>query len=65
MTKKAFKVPLSKKHKAMHMGITASDGLSSVAFTPLKGIELENPESKKNPEPEGKYFSSHVFRKPI
>jgi hypothetical protein len=72
MMKKAFKgivgldlVPVSKKHKAMKFTDSNTSGLSSVAFTPVKGMELENPLLKAQTEPlKDKYFSSTTFKKP-
>ena len=68
------KVNMSKRHKAFHSNVTQSassstvSGLSSsVAFTPVKGIELENPElvaQRKNAAATSKYFGTPVFRKP-
>ena len=54
---------MSKKHKAQHEAIT-SGFASSVAFTPVKGIELINPDLnkfKKPSDPKDGYFST--FRK--
>ncbi|KAJ3260131.1 U4/U6-U5 snRNP complex subunit prp31 [Boothiomyces macroporosus] len=59
----AYKV--SKKHKAMQKFSTNTNGLaSSVAFTPVKGIELENPDRlKKIAEVNNKYFGELKFKK--
>ncbi len=64
-----FLAPVSKKHKNM-MNFQSSNnpnsGLaSSVAFTPIKGIELHNPESKKEEDKSNKYFGSSAFKAPL
>lgn len=60
-----FKMPLSKRHRTLSNAISNSSGFSSsVAFTPIKGIELENPELQmrhKTQAEESKLFSSTVF----
>lgn len=62
-------VPLSKKMKTattFSKNNNPNSGLqSSVAFTPIKGIELENPEmaAQKIKQINNKYFSSASFKK--
>ncbi|KAJ3038605.1 U4/U6 small nuclear ribonucleoprotein Prp31 [Rhizophlyctis rosea] len=64
-------VQVSKKLKTFHHGGTSSmtSGLSSsVAFTPVKGIELENPEAQKQrlqavASANDRYFGSATFHK--
>lgn len=62
-----FKMSMSKKHKILNNAIANSSGFSSsVAFTPVKGIELENPylqAKRKQTSIESKLFSSTVFSK--
>ncbi|KAJ3275667.1 U4/U6 small nuclear ribonucleoprotein Prp31 [Terramyces sp. JEL0728] len=61
----AYKVQVSKKHKAMQKFSANTNGLaSSVAFTPVKGIELGNPDRlKKIAEVNSKYFGDLKFKK--
>lgn len=61
-------VPVSRKHKTMSNFAASSNpnsGLaSSVAFTPIKGIELENPEiaAQRIKSVNDKYFSASTFK---
>lgn len=63
LKRQEFKAPISKKHKLMTQfksNNNPNSGLaSSVAFTPIKGIELENPDQsvKKLEAINQKYFS--------
>ena len=53
-------VPVSKKYKAITGSSGATSGLSSsLAFTPVQGLELENPEAKRRKidEANAKWFS--------
>ncbi|KAI8907328.1 hypothetical protein EDD86DRAFT_209337 [Gorgonomyces haynaldii] len=61
-----IKMPI-KKQKTFHTNnpIAASGLASSVAFTPVKGIELENPDLVKKEEPKAKYFGAGFFRPPL
>eukprot|EP00842_Homolaphlyctis_polyrhiza_P006374 jgi/Hompol1/6738/HPOL_001545-RA len=62
-----LKVTVSKKHRAFASHSANTSGLaSSVAFTPIKGIELENPDfaAQKVKEANSKYFSG-AFLKPL
>ncbi|KAK5667430.1 U4/U6-U5 snRNP complex subunit prp31, variant 3 [Batrachochytrium dendrobatidis] len=61
------KVSVAKKHRAFASHSAHTSGLSSsVAFTPVKGIELENPEIalQRVKEANIKYFSGGQFKKP-
>ena len=65
------KISLSKKYANKSFGQSNVSGLSSsVAFTPVKGIELENPELKRAraeaaaKSSKDKYFSGGFFKKP-
>ena len=58
------KIGLTKKYQNKSFGSSSVSGLSSsVAFTPIKGIELENPEKDKKTSSD-KYFSGGFFKKP-
>ncbi|KAI9091283.1 hypothetical protein DFS34DRAFT_635584 [Phlyctochytrium arcticum] len=63
------KVGLARKHKLSWGGSSgATSGLSSsVAFTPVKGIELENPEAaaQRVKDVNDRYFSNATFKKPL
>ncbi|KAH6600590.1 hypothetical protein BASA50_002154 [Batrachochytrium salamandrivorans] len=62
------KVSVAKKHRAFASHSAHTSGLSSsVAFTPIKGIELENPEValQRVKEANNKYFSGGQFKKPL
>ncbi|KAJ3414570.1 U4/U6 small nuclear ribonucleoprotein Prp31 [Chytridiales sp. JEL 0842] len=66
----AKKVGLTKKHKQLRMlsgsGGATSGLSSSLAFTPIQGIELENPEiaaQKRAAATKDKYFGSSTFFK--
>lgn len=66
---KEFRVPQSKRFKAASSGYSTSSnpnsGLaSSVALTPVKGIELENPDkaASKMKAINEKYFAAPIFK---
>nr|KAJ3422442.1 U4/U6 small nuclear ribonucleoprotein Prp31 [Polyrhizophydium stewartii] len=65
---KRVKVTVSKRHRAVASHSAHTSGLSSsVAFTPIKGIELENPEIAAQRAKEAstnKYFSGKFFAAP-
>ena len=62
------KISLPKKYQKSWNSSNVSGLASSVSFTPIKGIELENPElskAKSNPIKDDLYFSGSFFKKPL
>jgi U4/U6 small nuclear ribonucleoprotein PRP31 len=61
-----IKAAVAKKHKnhGGNKALQVSGLSSSIAFTPVKGIELENPELLLPQKKQDKYFAGGAFKAP-